>query len=269
MVEHATENRGVPSSILGLGTSLRTRHMDTNLTREYIQTLYFDEQLSIRQIASRLGVSKSVIIQSLREMPLRSKSVAAELRYEPLSLAGNHEELAYLVGVYLGDGCLVQSSRTELLDIACDSKYEDLIERFANLVTQVFGKSPVIQKDHASNCVHIRLYGRGISSTLGFEPGPKHGRDLRIPTWIKTDESRSQWCLRGLFETDGYMHYRRGRDKSVVVGFSNTNEALLDEVQQLLYNLGYVTFRRNKTSIDCWQFDEAMRFIADVGFDKR
>lgn len=242
--------------------------MDTNLTKEYIQSLYFDEQLSIRQIASRLGVGKSTIIRTLQESPLRSKAEAAQLRYEPLYLAGNHEELAYLVGIYLGDGCLIQSSRTELLDIACDTKYKGLMERFANLVSRVFGKSPAVHKDHASNCVHIRLYGRGISSILGFEPGPKHGRDLRIPTWIKTNASWSKRCLRGLFETDGYVHYRRGRDKSIVVGFSNTNEALLDEVQQLLYNLGYVTFRRNKTSIDCWQFDEAMRFISDIGFDK-
>jgi len=243
--------------------------MDTNLTTEYIQSLYFDEQLSIRQIASRLGIGKSVVIRSLEDLPLRSKSEAAEIRYEPLSLAGNDEELAYLVGVYLGDGSLVQSSRTELLDIACDSKYEELIERFANLVTQVFGKLAVIYNDQASNCVHIRLYGRGISSILGFEPGPKHGRDLRIPAWIKENEILSRWCLRGLFETDGYVHRRRGRDRSIVVGFSNTNEALLDEVQQLLYNLGYATFRRNNTSVDCWQFDEAIRFIADIDFGKK
>lgn len=242
--------------------------MDTNLTKEYIQSLYFDEQLSIRQIASHLGVGKSTIIRTLQESPLRSKAEAAKLRYEPLYLAGNHEELAYLVGIYLGDGCLIQSSRTELLDIACDTKYRGLTERFADLVGRVFGKSPAVHKDRASNCVHIRLYGRGISSILGFEPGPKHGRDLCIPMWIKTNTSWSKWCLRGLFETDGYVHYRRGRDKSIVVGFSNTNGALLDEVQQLLYNLGYVTFRRNKTSIDCWQFDEAMRFITDIGFDK-
>jgi intein/homing endonuclease len=103
---------------------------------------------------------------------------------------------------------------------------------------------------------------------LGFEPGPKNGRDLHIPAWIKADANWSRRCLRGLFETDGYVHHRRGRDKSVVVGFSNTNETLLDEVQQLLYNLGYSTFRRSKASIDCWQYEEAMRFIAEVGLDK-
>ena len=242
--------------------------MDTNLTREHIQRLYFENQLSTRQIASRLGVSQSAIMSVLQESPLRSKSEAAKIRYEPLSLAGNHEELAYLVGVYLGDGCLVQNSRTELLDIACDSKYRNLIERFASLVNRVFGKPPVLHKDPFSNCVHIRLYGTGISSTLGFEPGPKNRRDLHIPEWIAANENWSRWCLRGLFETDGYMHHRRGRDKSVVVGFSNINEALLDDVQQLLYNLRYEKFRRSKASIDCWQFDEALRFIADVGLDK-
>ncbi|MCI0556092.1 MAG: helix-turn-helix domain-containing protein [Anaerolineae bacterium] len=239
-----------------------------NFTKETVESLYFEEQLSIRKIASRLGVSPSTIMKALEDSPLRSKSEAAVSRYEPLSLAGSLEELAYLVGVYLGDGCLIQSSRTELLDIACDAKYHGLIERFTNLVNQVFGKAPVLQKDPSSNCVHIRLYGTGISATLGMDLGPKNRRDLHIPSWIKENEDFTRWCLRGLFETDGYIHYRRGRDKSVVVGFSNTNESLLDEIQQLLYNLGYVKFRRNRARIDCWQYDEAIRFITEVGVEK-
>jgi len=240
-----------------------------NLTNERIQRLYFEEKLSTRQIASRLGISQSTVTRALQGSSLRSKSEAAELRYKPLSLDGSHAELAYLVGIYLGDGYLVRSSRTELLDIACDSKYPDLIERFSGLVSRVFGKSPTLHKDLFSNCVHIRLYGEGIGSILGFEPGPKKGRDLHIPSWITENEDWSRWCIRGLFETDGYMHHRHKRDRSVVVGFSNTNEMLLDEVQQLLYNLGYQTFRRSKTSVDCWQYDEAMRFVAEVGVDKR
>ena len=239
-----------------------------NLTKEFIQSLYFEENLSIRKIASRLGVSPSIIMRALEESTLRSKSEAAVSRYEPLTLVGNFVELAYLVGVYLGDGCLVQISRTELLDIACDSKYHGLIERFTNLVIRVFGKAPVLQKDPSSNCVHIRLYGKGINTTLGMDPGPKNRRDLHIPSWIKENEDFTRWCLRGLFETDGYIHYRRGRNRSVVVGFSNTNESLLDEIQQLLYNLGYVKFSRNKARIDCWQYDEAIRFITEVGIEK-
>jgi hypothetical protein len=243
--------------------------MDKNLTTEYILSLYFDERLSIRQIASRLAVDKSTIVRLLQDAPLRSRSEAAEIRQEPLSFVGKLEELAYLVGIYLGDGCLIQVSRTELLDIACDVKYQGLISRFTGLVSQVFGKAPVLQKDESSNCIHIRLYGNGISAVLGVDLGPKGKRDLYIPAWIKENEDFARWCIRGLFETDGYVHHRRGRDRSIVVGFSNTNETLLDEMQQILYNLGYVRFRRNKARIDCWQFDEAMRFIAEVGIEKR
>ena len=231
-------------------------------------SLYYEEGLSIRRIASQLGVSPSSIIKALEGLPLRSKSEAAGSRYEPLSLAGTFEELAYLVGIYLGDGSLVQSSRTELLDIACDTKYLGLIDRFSSLVNRVFGKAPVLQKDPASNCVHIRLYGKGISATLGMDLGPKNRRDLHIPSWIKENEDFARCCLRGLFETDGYIHYRRGRDKSAVVGFSNTSESLLDEIQQLLYNLGYAKFSRNHARIDCWQYKEATRFITEVGIEK-
>ena len=112
------------------------------------------------------------------------------------------------------------------------------------------------------------IYGSGISSILGFRPGPKKEQGLYIPEWIKLDTTWSRWCLRGLFETDGYLHYRRGRERSVVVGLSSTDQALLDDVQELLLNLGYTAFRRSPTSVDCWQFDEVMRFIAHIGFDK-
>lgn len=239
-----------------------------NLSKETVESLYFEDHLSIRQIVSRLGVGSSTIARMLQESPLRTKSEAAASRYEPLKLSGNLEELAYLVGIYLGDGCLVQSSRTELLDIACDAKYQGLIDRFTSLVSRVFGKAPALQRDPSTNCVHIRLYGTGISATLGMDLGPKNRRDLQIPLWIKDNEEFTRWCLRGLFETDGYIHSRRGRDRSVVVGFSNTNGSLLDEVQQLLYNLGYINFRQNKARIDCWQFDEAMRFITEIEIEK-
>jgi len=239
-----------------------------NLTRESITSLYYEEGLSIRRIASRLGVSPSSIMKALKELPLRSKSEAAASRYEPLSLAGDFQELAYLIGVYLGDGSLVRSSRTELLDIACDAKYPGLIERFTSLVSRVFGKAPALQQDPASNCIHIRLYGNGIAATLGMELGPKKRRDLHTPSWIKEDKDFTRWCLRGLFETDGYIHYRRDRIKSVVVGFSNTSESLLDEIQLLLYNLGYAKFSRKHARIDCWQFEEATRFITEVGIEK-
>ena len=239
-----------------------------NLTKETIEKLYFEDNLSIRKIASQLEVSPSTITRILRETNLRSKTEAALNRYEPLSLHGTHEELAYLIGVYLGDGCLVQNSRTELLDIACDAKYPELIDKYVVLVKQVFGKFPSLQEDTASNCFHIRLYGRGISSTLGMKIGSKNKQDLHIPEWIKENKSFTRFCLRGLFETDGYIHHRTGREKSIVVGFSNTNQTLLDEMQQLLYNLGYKNFSRTKTSIDCWQFDEAMKFIAEVEIEK-
>jgi len=156
-----------------------------NLTRESIENLYFEERLSVRQIASRLGCSPSTIMKALEDLPLRSKSEAAVGRYEPLSLAGNFEELAYLVGVYLGDGSLVQSSRTELLDIACDAKYPGLIDRFASLVNRVFGKAPVLRGDPTSNCVHIRLYGKGISKTLGMDLGPKMDAICRFQRGLK------------------------------------------------------------------------------------
>jgi len=206
-----------------------------------VERLYVEEHLSTRQIAQLLGVGHTKIVRTLESVPKRTKSEAARLRfrYEPFQLHGSPEYLAYLIGVYLGDGHLAQCERTELLDIACDIKYQKMLNRIANLVTQVFGKSPSVIIDKNSNCAHVRLYGTGISSILGFKPLPKKQQNLRIPDWIKLEKSTSQQCLRGLFETDGYLHYRIEREKSIVVGFSNINSTLLDEVQKLLYTLGH------------------------------
>ena len=244
--------------------------MEEDSLEEEVERLYHDDQLSTWQIAALIGIAQSKVLKLLAGVPKRSKSQAAAIRFEEktLHLQGSQVDLAYLIGVYLGDGCLYQFPRTELLDIACDAQYTNLIARYQRLVEQVFGKSPSLIASRTANCVHIRLYGKGISAVLGFETGPKRGHDLHIPDWIRTDSTLSRWCLRGLFETDGYLHQRRGRDKSVVLGFSNTNQALLDDVKQLLCNLGYNCFRRNQTSIDCWLFEEASRLVADIGFDK-
>jgi LAGLIDADG DNA endonuclease family protein len=238
------------------------------INKHEIQRLYVEERLSTREIASLLNISQSSVMVALEAIPRRSKSEAANRHGEPLQFSGRQEDLAYLTGVCLGDGCLVQQGRTELLDIACDTHYPGLIERYSILVGQVFGKEPSCRKVPSVNCVHIRLYGTGIDAILGLGLGSKQSRALHIPEWIRVDTVWGRWCLRGLFETDGYWHHRRGREKSVVIGFSNTNGTLLDDVEQLLYQCGYTSFRRSHNRIDCWQYEEAMKFMRETGFDK-
>ena len=235
-----------------------------------VKRLYLEEHLSIRQISQALNVGLTSVTRILSDVSKRTKSEAARARfgYEPFQLHSSLEDLAYLIGVYLGDGHLAKQERTELLDIACDIKYPSMIVRISSLVFRVFGKSPSLYTDKQSNCVHVRLYGTGISQIMGFQLVPKSKQEAYIPEWIKSNLVFSRNCMRGLFETDGYLHHRTGRTKSVVIGFSNTISTLLDEVEQTLYTLGYVDFQRSYNRIDCWNYDEAMRFIADIGFDK-
>jgi hypothetical protein len=66
--------------------------------------------------------------------------------------------------------------------------------------------------------------------------GPKKLQGVRVPDWIKADVSFAKACLRGLIQTDECIYTDRGY---LMVSFTNTVEALADDVFSMLRGLGY------------------------------
>ena len=147
-------------------------------------------------------------------------------------------DLAELLGAVLGDGNIYKHARTEALRIVSNSNNQGFVDRYVEIIYNVFGKRPSALKRKYSNAVNITIYENNISERLGIPTGAKRHLDYVIPDWIMVDESYKKRFLRGLFETDGSssIHLRTSTYK---FSFSNKNESLLNTVYNLLVSLGF------------------------------
>jgi len=118
-------------------------------------------------------------------------------------------ELAYLIGVICGDGCISAMPRTYALTISCDTRYPDLITTYVALMEHLLGRKPTVRAGKGGTYFEIRLYSKHLPVVLGLTPGAKQ-QDYSVPEWIFGDLNYVGPFIRGLIETDGniYHEYR-------------------------------------------------------------
>ncbi|MBI3033122.1 hypothetical protein HYY69_06620 [Candidatus Woesearchaeota archaeon] len=160
---------------------------------------------------------------------------------EPILLPGKIDErLAELVGIIAGDGHV--SSINYEISITChkilDRHY--IFEHVAKLFKELFEITPKIRdakKTKGIKCiVNSKILFYFMTEKFKHPAGKKKGR-LLIPKEI---EENNQWLkayIRGLFDTDGSIYFRR--EKSMVISIISADAIFLDQVRQALKTLGY------------------------------
>ena len=121
-------------------------------------------------------------------------------------------ELAEFYGIMLGDGNLtrIKSYKVGTYEarIVGDSRNDKdyLLDYVRPLIEKLFKIEVAIFKFKKQNAIALVIHGRNLVDFLeskGFKPGDKIRNNLRIPGWIKENDSFLKACLRGLFDTDG------------------------------------------------------------------
>ena len=154
---------------------------------------------------------------------------------KPIAVEALDEDLAYLVGVLTGDGCLTFRNRVIL-----SSADPEIVERFRafaeRLGLRVFRNGGDRPYDYiiASAQLHQLLLGLGMSG--GKAP------TKRIPEAVlRAPRTIVRAFLRGLFDTDGTVE-RRGGYPSLC----SASKRLIDEVQVVLLNFGILAAKRTR-----------------------
>jgi LAGLIDADG-like domain len=110
---------------------------------------------------------------------------------------------AYLLGLYLGDGHLVTSTRVPVLRIYCTANWPGLIDICIEAIVRVLaGKVHTIRR---AGCVVVQSYSNHWPCFLPqYGSGKKHDRPIRLRIW-QQDLVRNYTghFLRGLFHSDG------------------------------------------------------------------
>jgi hypothetical protein len=140
---------------------------------------------------------------------------------------------AYLLGLYLGDGCISAGRRGVWhLRITLDSAYPAIIDEGAAALETIFpAKTAHRGQRRDSRCVDVSMWSKHWPCFFPQHgPGRKHLRPIYLAPWQKTIVDRSHRAfIRGLIHSDGTRIIATERKGSYVrraprYAFSNRSE---------------------------------------------
>jgi Homeodomain-like domain-containing protein len=135
-------------------------------------------------------------------------------------------EYVYLLGLYLGDGCISHHPRgVYKLRIFLDAKYPEIISRAARAIEATRGRGPrTFTRD---NCVEVFSFWRHWRCLFPQHgPGKKHERVIALVPWQQ--ELVDRWpedLIRGLIQSDGCRFQNSGRGGWSHPRYSFTNHS--------------------------------------------
>lgn len=120
-------------------------------------------------------------------------------------------EYAYLLGQYLGDGCLSHIHRgVYRLRIACCDAYPDIMDEVAAATAAVMPKNKVGRSPQVG-CTEVGSYSKHWPCFFPQHgPGKKHLREIALQPWQQeVVDDLPEPFLRGLIHSDGYRGINR------------------------------------------------------------
>lgn len=152
-------------------------------------------------ITRKTGIARQTVMRWRQEgFPERAEQASSWAVAVP--------EYPYVLGLYLGDGCLSQPGRsktTYTLDLACDSGYPMIIREAEQAVHVLFGAPVRRWQPEDASCIHLRLSHRGLRGAFPQHgPGRKHERKIELVEWQRVLTHRYPAAfIRGLIHSDG------------------------------------------------------------------
>jgi hypothetical protein len=115
-------------------------------------------------------------------------------------------DYSYLLGVYLGDGCISRAARSWVLRITCDTQYPDIIERCRKSIDAVMpGQRAGVWTRPSGTCADVYLSSKHWPCLFPQHgPGLKHLRSIKLESWQQelVDQATEDF-VRGLIHSDG------------------------------------------------------------------
>lgn len=203
-----------------------------------------EEGLGARQVARRLGLSVGTVRDwHAGKLPKHSRRFRSGAPVPAECAACGHDEhrfadlpraYVYLLGLYLGDGCISKHRRNVYrLRIFLDRRYPEIVEECAaamqvvmpaNKVNRLERDGSYVDDGEPSN-VEVSAFSKSWPCLIPQHgPGKKHGRRIWLAEWQQ--ELAERWpeaLLRGMIQSDGFRFINTGRGgwRHPRYGFSN------------------------------------------------
>lgn len=140
---------------------------------------------------------------------------------------------AYLLGIYLGDGCLSEHPRAYRLRITLDARYPEIVRECVAAIESVRPGRPVRAANHGNaRCVEVSSYWQHWPCLFPQHGrGKKHLRPIQLERWQATIvASQPRPFLRGLIHSDGCRIVANDRGR-LTARYSFSNRS--DDIKQL------------------------------------
>jgi hypothetical protein len=186
------------------------------------------------EIARRLGIPRTTVRDWRRPPYVRKPATATCPRcwrpsWRRISFSvGDYSEL---LGLYLGDGHIVRTGRSDRLRLYLDPRYTQIIADAKALLCRCFPDHSVGTSRSANGATTIvSVYCTHLACLFPqHAPGRKHLREIRLEAWQSEILEREPWpFLRGCIRSDGCVFVNRtGRYSYVSYQFSNYSPDIL------------------------------------------
>jgi hypothetical protein len=184
--------------------------------------------LSLRTISMSTGVNRTTL-RDWRDHPEKLLNHASCPRCaESPSLPEPHAEYAYLLGLYLGDGCISRGGARDKnvwkLRIICADAWPGLIQECTRAMSAIRPDNKVSTQQKVG-CTEVASYSRHWPCLMPqHAAGRKHLRRIELQTWQRLIVTGNPGHFaRGLFHSDGYRGINRIRARladGVIAGMS-------------------------------------------------
>jgi hypothetical protein len=177
-----------------------------------------DRGLNATEIARLTGVNRRTISDWLRLGPPTGWAPPGPTCDRCGLGAHAYDELpadyTYLLGLYLGDGCLSSHPRDVYkLRIVLDVKYPRIVAECEAAMQAVMPRSEASRHRRVSNCYEVYSYSKSWPCLFPQHgPGRKHERRIELTDWQRRHVIRDpKLLLRGLIHSDGCRFINTGR----------------------------------------------------------
>ena len=153
-------------------------------------------------IARATGVNRRTVMDWRHQGPMRQRRSSVCPRCDGASL--DDSAYVYLLGLYLGDGCLSWHRRdVYCLRISLDTKYPNIIAECARAMAVVGGRR--VAQSPAKGCIVVNASWKHWPCVFPQHgPGRKHNRTIELLPWQREiTRNYPGLLLRGLIHSDG------------------------------------------------------------------
>ncbi len=175
-------------------------------------------------------------------------------------------ELAEFFGILLGDGSVTKYYTRVYLNLVADNGYEKVIillikKLFPNIKLCIMERPKRGTREIQISSTEVSNYFKKI----GFSPEVRS-----IPSWIIENPLFIKATIRGLFDTEGSISFKKfvGKNGTYIykqLTFTNKNKPLLDFIQNSLQNLNYTPTKNATRNIYISNRKDIERYFKEIG----